>query len=80
MEDLVHEPDAGRFERVLVWKLHMYLPYATSKRCCVYRRISASRRVERSWGRTFRWPVEPDVEFLHAIVHESDFVVRHQPE
>lgn len=32
MEDLVHEPDAGRLERVLIWKLYMDLPDATGER------------------------------------------------
>lgn len=31
MEDLVHESDAGRLERVLVWELNVNLPDATSE-------------------------------------------------
>ena len=30
-------------------------------------------------GRTFGGPVEPDVELLHAVVHEVDLIVRHEP-
>jgi hypothetical protein len=32
MEDLVHEPNAGRLERVLIWKLYMDLPDSTGER------------------------------------------------
>lgn len=32
MEDLVHESDAGRLERVLIWELNVDLPDATSER------------------------------------------------
>lgn len=36
--------------------------------------------VERENGElTFRRPKEADVEFLHVIIDESDFVVRHEP-
>lgn len=33
MEDLVHEANAGRLERILVGKLYVDLPHATSKGC-----------------------------------------------
>jgi len=33
VEDLVHETDAGRLERILVWQFHMNLPYSSCKRC-----------------------------------------------
>lgn len=35
VEDLVHEPDAGRLVGELLWQLDMDLPDAVRKRCCV---------------------------------------------
>ena len=32
VEYLVHEPDAGRLERVLIWELDVDLPHATGER------------------------------------------------
>ena len=29
--------------------------------------------------RTLRGAIEPDVELLHVVVHEVDFIVGHQP-
>lgn len=34
VEDLVHEADTRRLERVLVGELDMDLPHATGERCC----------------------------------------------
>jgi hypothetical protein len=33
VEYLVHEPDAGRLEWILLWKFDMDLPYTASKGC-----------------------------------------------
>ena len=33
VEYLVHEPDTGRLERVLIWELDVDLPHTTSERC-----------------------------------------------
>lgn len=35
MEDAIHEADAGRLVRVLVWELDVDLPEAAGEGCCV---------------------------------------------
>lgn len=38
--------------------------------------VSACRRGEGAlWLRTFTWAIEPDIEFLHAIVYQRDFII-----
>ena len=39
VEYLVHEPDAGRLERVLIWELDVDLPHATGERGCSGTRV-----------------------------------------
>lgn len=42
--------------------------------------IEAEMRQYERQRHTLRRAVEADVELLHAIVHQVDFIVRHQPE
>lgn len=78
--DLIYETDARGFIGIVIWKLDVDFPIAALVWCWLTLAMRYIRHIPTNvMARTLFWAFETDVEFLHVVVYESDFVVAHQP-
>jgi hypothetical protein len=76
MEDLVHEANTGRFERILIRELYVNCPHTTSKRR--YNTVLIAAQWCLSYKLTFGWAFERNDKLLEAIVYKADIIIRYQ--
>lgn len=79
MEYSIHETNTGRLIGILIRQFDVNLPNTSRKRCCWTSHLLAATSIAQqitmihTVGRT----VETNIEFLHVIIDECDFIVAH---